>query len=261
MEEKKFFDFKTNDEFNLDKEYSNLFGGEQFKQSNPNEDKIKDAESIIGEFGAKYLDYTSLEKYENIFLNLNAFLIKFRTDSEEVKNMTKSDRDKLFGYGTSLFKSYQDRYSGLEFNFELSLKEWFYIDHTLTKKISYNGQELFNYWELYMKFIEPTREIANKLPKSLETFVPTCSIQSLILLSHLLMKHEEKGSTDSFHSFRTVLTEIAKMTRLFNAYGVMLERVTNRFNNWVDALNMMDHNDDLIGVNQPEFEVLEETKL
>ena len=54
------------------------------------------------------------------------------------------------------------------------------------------------------------------------------------------MKHEEKGSTESFHSFRTVLTEIAKMTRLFNAYGVMLERVTNRFTNWVNALNMMD---------------------
>jgi len=30
------------------------------------------------------------------------------------------------------------------------------------------------------------------------------------------------------------------MTRLFNAYGVMLERVTNRFTNWVNALNMMD---------------------
>lgn len=59
-------------------------------------------------------------------------------------------------------------------------------------------------------------------------------------MSHLLMKHEEKGSTEQFHNFRTVLTEIAKMTRLFNAYGVMLERLTNKFNNWVNALNMID---------------------
>ena len=99
-----------------------------------------------------------------------------------------------------------------------------------------------------MKFIEPTREIESKLPKGIDAFVAVCSIQSLILLSHLLMKHEEKGSTDSFHSFRTVLTEVAKMTRLFNAYGVMLERVTNNFTNWVNALNMMDHTDDIIGV-------------
>jgi hypothetical protein len=240
MEEKKFFDFKTNEVFNLDTEYSNLFNGEEFKQSNPNEDKLRDAESIIKEYGGKYLEYTTLEKYENVFLNLNAFLIKFRTDSDEVKLMTKSDRDKLFGYGTSLFKAYQDSYSALEFNFELTIKEWNYVDHTLTRKISYNGQELFNYWELYMKFIEPTRAIADKLPKGIEGFVPVCSIQSLILLSHLLMKHEEKGSTESFHSFRTVLTEVAKMTRLFNAYGVMLERATSQFTNWVNALNMMD---------------------
>lgn len=240
MEEKKFFDFKTNEAFNLDTEYSTLFSDGEFKQSNPNEDKLRDAESIIKEFGGKYLEYLSLEKYEDIFLNLNAFLIKFRTDSDDVKNMTKSDRDKIFGYGTSLFKAYQDTYSNLEFNFELTLKEWNFVDHTLTRKISYNGQELFNYWELYKKFIEPTREIAEKLPKGIEAFIPVCSIQSLILLSHLLMKHEEKASTESFHAFRTVLTEVAKMTRLFNAYGVMLERVTNRFNNWVNALNMMD---------------------
>ena len=248
MEEKKFFDFKTNEEFNLDEEYSKYFDGEQFKQRNETEDKLRDAEAIIKEFGMIYLEGLSIEKYEDVFLNLNAFLIKFRTDSDEVKNMTKSDRDKLFGYGTSLFKAYQDSYSGLYFNFELSRKEWNFVDHTLTKKISYNGQELFNYWELYMKFIEPTREIESKLPKGIDAFVAVCSIQSLILLSHLLMKHEEKGSTDSFHSFRTVLTEVAKMTRLFNAYGVMLERVTNNFTNWVNALNMMDHTDDIIGV-------------
>ena len=54
------------------------------------------------------------------------------------------------------------------------------------------------------------------------------------------MKHEEKGSTESFHHFRNVLTEVAKMTRLFNAYGVMLERTTSRFNNWVNSINAMD---------------------
>jgi len=248
MEEKKFFDFTTNNEFNLNEEYSTLFKDEQFKRSNPNEEKLRDAENIISELGAKYVEGLSLQKYENIFVNLTEFLKKFRIDSEEVTNLTKADRDKVFGYGKELFASYQEQYSNLYFNFELSIKEWNYIEHTLTKKLSYNGQELFNYWELYMKFIGPTKEIADKLPKQLETFAPVCSIQSLILLSHLLMKHEEKASTDSFHYFRTVLTEIAKMTRLFNAYGVMLERTTNHFNNWVNALNAMDgyNNDERI---------------
>ena len=237
MEKKNFFDFKSDDTFDLDKEYSTLFGSNEFKPSNPNEDKLKDAENIIQEYGPKYVEGLSLQKYEEVFLNLSAFLIKFRTDSEEVNNMTKAERDKLFGYGKELFTSYQTHYGDLYFNFELSVKEWNFIDHTLTKKLSYNGQELFNYWELYVKFIEPTRAL---VPKNAESFVAVCSIQSLILLSHLLMKHEEKGSTEAFHSFRTVLTEVAKMTRLFNAYGVMLERATNSFNNWVNSLNFMD---------------------
>lgn len=240
MEEQKFFDFNSGEQFNLDEEYKTLFGDGELKQFNPNETKLKDAEAIIAELGAKYVETLSLEKYEKIFINLNEFLTKFQTDSEEVKNMTKSDRDKLFGYGKELFKSYENSYKNIQFNFELSVKEWNFIDHTLTKKLTYNGQELFNYWELYVKFIEPTRNLVVGLPKTAEGFVPVCSVQSLILLSHLLMKHEEKASTDSFHYFRTVLTEIAKMTRLFNAYGVMLERITNRFNHWVNALNAMD---------------------
>ena len=254
MEENKFFDFKSDKKFNLDDEYFTLFNENEFKPAaNPNEAKLKDAEKIIEELGNKYIENLSLRKYEEVFMNLNEFLIKFRTDSDEVKVMSKSDRDKLFGYGKELFSFYQNQYSGLNFNFEISMKEWNYIDHTLTKKISYNGQELFNYWELYTKFIEPTREIFSALPKQLESFVPVCSIQSLILLSHLLMKHEEKGSTDSFHYFRTVLTEMALMTKLFNAYGVILERVTNRFTNWVNSLNAMDgyNNDDRTdGVNE-----------
>jgi len=246
MEEKKFFDFKNETDFDLNTEYSNLFGENEFKPTNPNKSKLEDANEIINEYGAKYIEGLSLQKYEESFINLNEFLSKFRTDSEEVKNMTKNDRDKLFGYGKELFKFYQDQYSKLDFNLELSMDEWYYIEHTLTKKISYNGQEVFNYWELHEKFIDPTSKMVKQLPTKLESFVPICSIQSLILLSHLLMKWEEKGSTKSFHNFRIVLTEIAKMTKLFNAYGVMLERATNMFNNWVDSLNAMDgfNNDD-----------------
>ena len=247
MKEKKFFDFKSEEKFDLSSEYSNLFNeSSEFTTQDKNEAKFKDAENIINELGAIYMEGLSLQNYEMIFSNLTEFLSRFRTDAEEVTSMTKSDRDKLFGYGKELFKSYENNYRELNFNFELSIKEWHFIENTLTRKISYNGQEVFNYWELYMKFIEPTKEMASKLPKGIESFIPVCSIQSLVLLSHLLMKHEEKGSTDSFHYFRIVLTEIAKMTKLFNAYGVMLERTTNLFNNWVNALNAMDgyNNDD-----------------
>ena len=77
MEEKKFFDFKSNEAFNLDAEYKTLFGDANFIPSNPTDDKLKDAEIIIAELGSKYLEGLSLQKYEDIFLNLNGFLIFF----------------------------------------------------------------------------------------------------------------------------------------------------------------------------------------
>jgi len=248
MEEKNFFNFRSGEEFNLDDEYKNMFGTNDFVISNPNEDKLKDAENIIGEYGGKYVEIFSLKQYEDAFININEFLSKFRTDSDDVKNMKKEGRDKLFGYGKELFKYYQDKYSGLNFNFEITREEWHYIDNILNRKLSYNGQELFNYWELYTKFLGPTNEMVKELPKQLESFIPKISIQNLILISHLLMTHEEKGGTKSFHNFRTILTETAQMTKLFNAYGVMLERSTNRFNNWVNSLNAMDgfNNDDRV---------------
>lgn len=248
MEEKKFFDFNSEEEFNLDTEYEKMFGTDEFVPSNENDNKLKDAEKIIGELGGKYVEVNSLGDYEQAFINVNNFLHKFKTDSDEVKKMDKSGRDKLFGYGKELFKDYQDKYGKLYFNFEVTREEWHYIDHTLNKKLSYNGQELFNYWELYTSFLEPTNDMVKNLPKQLESFIPKISIQNLILLSHLLMAHSEKGSTKSFYHFKNVLTETAQMTKLFNAYGVMLERTTNHFNNWVNSLNAMDNlnNDDRI---------------
>lgn len=238
MEEKKFFDFSSDAEFNLATEYDTIFN--ETIVVDPTNKELKDAEDIIKELGSIYLENNSLTKYEKAFVNFNEFLNKFNITTDIVKNMTKTDRDKLFGYGKELFMYYQQKYGELTFNFELSIKEWYYIEHTLNKKLSYNGNELFNYWELYTKFIKPTSEMANKLPKGIDSFVPVCSIQGLVLLSHILMKHEEKGSTDSFTYFRTVLSEIAKMTKLFNAYGVVLERLSKQFDNWVNALNVMD---------------------
>lgn len=240
MEEKKFFDFNSGENFDINKEYKEMFDTNEFIHTNPNDDKLKDAEKVIVELGGKYVEVLSLKEYEAAYVNVTNFLSKFRTDSDEIKNVEKSDRDKFFGYAKELFRDYQDKYSGLYFNFELTKEEWHYIEHTLTKKISYNGQELFNYYELYKSFLQPTGEMVKSLPSGLESFIPKISIQNLVLLSHLLMAHEEKGSTKSFHHFRTVLTETAQMTKLFNAYGVMLERSTNQFNNWINALNAID---------------------
>ena len=109
MEEnkKEFFDFTSDAAFNLDEEYVKYFGNNEIIKDNPSEVELKDAEKIIQEDGQKYMEYSSVNNYEKIFLNINEFFKKYRTDSDEVKNMTSSDRDKLFGYGKEFFKEYK----------------------------------------------------------------------------------------------------------------------------------------------------------
>ena len=243
--EKKFFDFTGDQAFDLNEEYKTLFGTEEFIKDNKSEHELKHAEKIIAEDAKDLVEGTTLNNFEVILNNINHFFQKYRTDSTEVSTMTKSDRDKLFGYGKELFNAFKQSYEELAFNFDLSVKEWAFLEHTLTKKLSYNGQELFTYWELYSKWIEPTSNIAKQLPKDIPSFVPSIPVRNLVLLQHLIFKHSEVPSTVSFYSFKKICFEIAKMTKLFNAYGVLVVRVENRFTHWIDAINSMDgYNED-----------------
>ncbi len=239
-----FFDFNSENEFNLDEEYSKLDTNKSVET--PTDKKNKDAENIILDLGKKYVEGASLDKYETLFGNLDIFLKKYQTDSENVESLSKEDRDKLFGYGITMFKEYEQTYQNLMLNFELSKEEWHFIDNVLSKKMKYNGQEIFNYWQLKIDFLEQLESQFKSIPKDIPSLIVTTSVRNMILMSHLLMKHEESaGGNKSFHHFRNVLFEIAQMTKLFNAYGVMSERLSSQFNQWINALNAIDgYNDE-----------------
>ncbi len=243
-----FHDFNSDEEFNLQEEYSNL---NVHKLDTPDDKKIKDAEDIIMELGKKHVEGASLDKYEQSFSSLNAFLVKYRTDSEEVISMSKNERTQLFGYSVSMYKNYENIYQDMVFNFELSQEEWHFIENVLNKKMKYNGQELFNYWQLRVDFLDPTSAKFKDVPKEIPSIVIETSVKNMILLSHLLMKHEENGATRSFYHFKDVLFEIASMTKLFNAYGVMSERLSKMFNEWINAINGIDgYNDEISRLNE-----------
>jgi len=234
-----FFDFNSENEFNLDEEYSKL--NTKKAVETPTGKKNKDAENIILELGQKYIEGASLDKYESLYSNLDVFLNKYQTDSENVTSLDKDDRDKLFGYGITMFKEYEQTYQNLILNFEMSREEWHFIDNVLSKKMKYNGQEIFNYWQLKIDFLDMLEEQFKSLHKDVPGIVVTTSVRNMILMSHLLMSHQESaGGNKSFHHFRVILFEIAQMTKLFNAYGVMSERLSNKFSEWINALNAID---------------------
>lgn len=236
-----FFDFTSDEQFNLNEEYSKL---EETKLETPNERKIKDAQHIIDEIGVKYVEVTSLEQFEKLYQNIETFLSKYRTDSPEVEQMTTSDRTKLFGYAITMHKQFENIYQNLKFNFEISREEWHFIFNVLNNKLRYNGNEVFNFWQLKIDFLDSTEYQFKNLPKEIESAILTTAVRNLILLSHLLMKHEETAGNKSFYHFKNILYEIAQMTKLFNAYGVMAERLGNKMQQWINVLNDLDRMND-----------------
>lgn len=247
-----FHNFDSDEKFDLQGEYSKLAETAE-KIVTPQDQKISDAETIINELGSKHVEGLSLDNYENLYNNINAFLDQYSTDSENVTIMTKEDRDKLFGYAINMYKQYEYLYQNLTFSFEVSAEEWHFIDNVLNKKLKYNGNELFNYWQLRIDFLDPVGKQFKELPDEIPGLVINTSVKNMILLSHLLMKHEESGNTKSFYHFKNLLFEIAQMTKLFNAYGVVAERISSKFNTWVNTLNALDgFNDETMRINNME---------
>lgn len=236
-----FFNFNSDAQFDLHQEYSKL---EETKIETANERKIKDAEVIIKELGSKYIEGASLDEFEKNFLNIETFLSKYRTDAPEVEQMTTGERTKLFGYAISMQKQFENIYQNLKFNFEISKEEWHFIFNVLNNKLRYNGNEVFNFWQLKVDFLDSTENQIKNLPKEIDSIVVTTAVRNLVLLSHLLMKHEETAGNKSFYHFKNILLEIAQMTKLFNAYGVMSERLGNKMTQWINVLNDMDNMQD-----------------
>lgn len=233
-----FFDFKSEGQFNLHEEYSKL---EEAKIETPNERKIKDAQHVIKELGVKYVEGSSLDEFEKNFENLETFLSRFRTDSPEVENMSTQERTKLFGYAITMQKQFENIYQNLRFNFEMTRDEWHFVFNVLTNRLKYNGNEVFNFWQLKIDFLDSVDGQFKSLPKEIDSVILTTAVRNLILLSHLLMKYEESAGNKSFYHFKNILFEIAQMTKLFNAYGVMAERLGNKMTQWINVLGDMDN--------------------
>ena len=97
-----FFNFTTDENFNLEDEYNKI---NQVPLQTENEKKISDAENIIDQIGSRYIEFSSLQKFEELHKSLESFLIKFSTENEDVVVMTAEQRDKLYGYGQGRISS------------------------------------------------------------------------------------------------------------------------------------------------------------
>lgn len=64
------------------------------------------------------------------------------------------------------------------------------------------------------------------------------NVNDLIIFYHLISKYKVKGITQEHYDYLQVLTKIGERIKLFNAYNVVVQRLSNDFQLWGGALSV-----------------------
>jgi hypothetical protein len=63
-------------------------------------------------------------------------------------------------------------------------------------------------------------------------------VNDLIIFYHLFSKHKVKGINSDYYNFLSVLSKIGERIKLFNAYNVIVQRLSSDFVLWGGSLDV-----------------------
>jgi hypothetical protein len=201
-----------------------------------NESRANEAENIINEISSIYIDQEYKNKLDKSINNLKAFIKKYDVNCDDVKNSTESEKTRLFAIGSFLNKNITMLINDLKFSIQLSRAEYKMIETAVSRKLSYDGNDVFNIIDLNEKYLKEWRLLEKSLPKQVPSFVVDIDIKNVVMLYHFLQKHTVKGISEEFYIFANVLQKIADTNRLFNAYNVVKQRLDIQVGVWTGAM-------------------------
>ena len=94
-------DFSSDETFNLDDSYEVLTMIERENKLA----KSLEAENIVKELAPQYIDEEFLNKLNKSFDNVKSFIKKYNVELDDVKNLSETEKDKLFAIGSFLNKN------------------------------------------------------------------------------------------------------------------------------------------------------------
>ena len=198
--------------------------------------KSLEAENIVKELAPQYIDEEFLNKLNKSFDNVKSFIKKYNVELDDVKNLSETEKDKLFAIGSFLNKNAGYTLNDLMFGITLTREEYKFIYTAVERKLSYDGTEVFNMISLNENVLQEWHKVDDSLPKNIPTMLVKTDINNVVMLYHFLVKHSVKGLDKEFYTFASVLNKIADTNKLFNAYNVMKERLNTDFALWTSAL-------------------------
>jgi len=224
-------DFSTDSEINLEESYEML----NFIERENKLTKTFEAENVIKELEHLYVDTDYKEKLNKAFENVKSYIKKYNIEKDEVKNMSENEKTKIFAIGSFLNKNVGHMLNELQFSLSFTREEYKFVESAI-RRLTFDGNEVFNIIELNEKYFKEWREIDKSLPKAVPSFIVNIDIKNVVMLYHFLSKHTVKGLEREFYIFATVLQKIADTNKLYNAYNVLKERLNTDFIIWAGAM-------------------------
>jgi len=234
--------FEEQGEFNVSEYYSALV-----KIAKKNENfKNEEAESVVEQAKEIIVD-TYIDELNAKRKTVEDYIRKFNPNSKDVQDMELQDVDKVYAISNYLLNAYIQFINEMEFVFTLSKLEAKWLNKVLTKELAYNGDEIFNFAEMYNNFWKNVQDKMEE-DKNADQYTFHVPIKTLLILHHLIKEHKVTGRTHDFTHFQSILFQIAKINKLFNAYNIIIERIKSDREIWGNSI------DEVMKVKDPEYQ-------
>lgn len=222
------FDFSDDKGFDIDKyhELINFLKKSEATDEMKEKIKLEEAKNIISSTAKEFLGEEFVNQYSKEEDNLINLIKKFDPNLEEVKKMTEDQKDKIYDIAQYLFNNFQKKLNQLNFHFPVDNEERKFIFNVFKNKIEYDQNEVFQLDELKNNYLDIDFKNDNGI---YNTYI---NVNDLIVFYHLFSKYKVKGITNEFYNFIQILKKIGERIKLFNAYNVVIQRLSNDFQLW-----------------------------
>ena len=120
--------------------------------------KDLEAENVIDDLSPQYVPEDFKVKIEKSIETVESFFAKYNVKKDEVKNMSESEKTKVFAIGSFLTKNVGAIMNDLLFDITITREEFKFIDTASRSKLSYDGNDVFNIIDLNEKYLKHWKE-------------------------------------------------------------------------------------------------------
>jgi len=228
------FDFASDKEFDIEKSHELIISLKQKEETDEHKQyvKLQEAKNIIEKDAKNFLNSDFVDSFNKEEENLINMIKRYDPNIDEVRNMTEDQKDKIYDIAQYLFNVYQKKLGLLTFSFPLTAEEVKFIFKVFRDKLEYDQNEVFQLKDLKENYLDKD---FNKQDDG--TFLTYINVKDLIVFYHLISKYKVKGITQEHYNFLQILTKIGERIKLYNAYNVLIERISSDFQLWGGALS------------------------